>query len=394
MLRSDLCDYSDAYVWVKGEIAVTDTRNNANFDRRLTLKNNAPFILCISKINGELVENAEDLDIVTPMYNLLEYSKNYEKTSGSLFNYYRDEPNEAEIADANGAINISIRNSKSFDYKAKIVGTLAANVLEKEVTIVIPLKYLGNFGRSLDIPLINCEITLVLSWYKECVLVGRAHRDPPAPAPAFITSPENAIFGITDCKLYVPTITLSAENDNKLLEQLKSGFKRTIKWNKYMSQMSNQNKNKNLNYLIDPTFSNVNRLFVLSFESEDDRTSYYKYYMPKVEIKDYNALIDGNALFELPVKNVDETHEKIIQITDHSGYYTRGNLLDYEYFKEHYKLIAIDLSKQIEFENKDIKQQINFIGNLERDDGAVMFFIIEKSEETIIELLQNYAAIV
>ena len=154
--------------------------------------------------------------------------------------------------------------------------------------------------------------------------------------------------------------------------------------------MSNQNKNNNLNYLIDPTFSNVSRLFVLSLENEDDRTSYYKYYMPNVEIKDYNVLIDGNAFFELPVKNIEETYEKITQITDHSGYYTRDNLLDYEYFKEHYKLIAIDLSKQIVLENKDIKQQINFIGNLERDDGAVMFFIIEKSKETIIEFLHLY----
>ena len=362
---------------------------NANFDRRLTLKNNAPFISRVSKINGELVENAEDLDIVIPMYNLLEYSKNYEKTSGSLFNYYRDEPNEAEIANDNGAINISIRNSKSFDYKTKIVGTLANNVLEKEVTIVIPLKYLGNSWRSLDIPLINCEITLILSWYKECVLVGRAFRGPPAAAANRINSPTSAKFEITDGKLYVTVVTLSAENDNKLLEQLKSGFRITIKWNKYMSQMSNQNKNNNLNYLIDPTFSNVNKLFVLSFKNEDDRTSYYKYYMPSVEIKDYNVLIDGNAFFELPIKNIEETYEKIIQITDHSGYYTRGNLLDYEYFKEHYKLI-----ETTELENEDIKQQINFIGNLERNNGAVMFFIIEKSEETIIEFLQNYASIV
>ena len=109
--------------------------------------------------------------------------------------------------------------------------------------------------------------------------------------------------------------------------------------------MSNQNKNNNLNYLIDPTFSNVNRLFVLSFENENDRTSYYKYYMSSVEINNYNVLTDGNAFFELSIKNIEETHEKIIQITDHSGYYTRGNLLDYEYFKEHCKLIAIDLSK-------------------------------------------------
>ena len=102
--------------------------------------------------------------------------------------------------------------------------------------------------------------------------------------------------------MYVPVVTLSAENDNKLLEQLKPGFRITTKWNKYISQMSNQNKNNNLNYLIDPTFSNVNRLFVLSFENEDDRTSYYKYYMPSVEINDYNVLIDGNAFFELPKK--------------------------------------------------------------------------------------------
>ena len=395
MLRSYLCDYSDAYVRVKGKITVTNPNNNDNFDRRLTLKNNAPFISCISKINGELVENAEDLDIVMPMYNLLEYSKNYEKNSGSLFNYYRDEPSETRIGAANNAINISIRNSKSFDYKTKIIGSLDAGEDEKEdITIAIPLKYLGNFWRSLDIPLINCEITLISSWYKECVLIRRAFRGPPAAAANLINSPTDAKFEITDCKLYVPVVTLSAQNDNKLLEQLKSGFKRSIKWNKYMSQMSNQNKNNNLNYLIDPTFSKVHRLFVLSFENEDDRTSYYKYYLPNVEIKDYNVFIDRNAFFELPIKNIEETYEKITQITDHSGYYTRGNLLDYEYFKEHYKLIAIDLSKQIELESKDIKQQINFIGNLDRDDGAVMFFITEKSEETILEFSQNYAPIV
>ena len=306
----------------------------------MTLKNKAPFISCISKINGELVENAEDLDIVIPMYNLSEYSKKYEKTSGSLFNYYRDEPKEHTIGDGDnaitGSIRGSIRGSNSFDYKTKIVGSLAAGELEKDdVEIAIPLKYLGNFWRSLDIPLLNCEITLILSWYKECVLVGKALRNAPNPQPnppiAAIESPTSAKFEITDCKLYVPVVTLSAENDNKLLEQLKSGFKRTIKWHKYMLQMSNQNKNNNLNYVTDPTFSNVNRLFVLSFENEDDRTSYYKYYMPNVKIKDYNVLIDGNAFFELSIKNIEETCEKIIQITDHSGYYTRGNLLDYEY---------------------------------------------------------------
>ena len=150
---------------MKGKITVTNPNDNANFNKELTLKNNAPFISCISKINGELVENAEDLDIVMPMYNLLEYSKTYEKTSGSLFNYYRDEPKEHTIEAGNNAINILIRNSKSFDYKtAEITGSLDVGEDEKEdVTIGIPLKYLSNFWRSLDIPLINCEITLILS---------------------------------------------------------------------------------------------------------------------------------------------------------------------------------------------------------------------------------------
>ena len=229
-IRSDLCDYSDAYVWVKGKIKNTNPNDNTNFNKKLTLKNNAPFISCISKINGELVVNAEDLDIVMPMYNLLEYSKNYEKTSGSLFNYYRDEPKEHTVGAGDDAINISLRNSKSFDYKTEVIGSLDAGEDEKEdVTIAIPLKYLGNFWRSLDIPLINCEITLILSWYKECVLVGRAFSGPPAAAANRINSPTSAKPEITDCKLYVPVVTLSAENDNKLLEQLKSGFRRSIK---------------------------------------------------------------------------------------------------------------------------------------------------------------------
>ena len=136
------------------------------------------------------------------------------KASESLFNYYRDEPKEHTIGAGDDAINISIRNSKSFDYKTEIIGSLDSGEDEKEgVAIAIPLKYLGNFWRSLDIPLINCEITLILYWYKECVLVGRAFRGPPAAAANRINSPTSANFEITNCKLYVPVVTLSAEND-------------------------------------------------------------------------------------------------------------------------------------------------------------------------------------
>ena len=291
MLRSDLCDYSDAYVWVRGTITIVDANNNVNFNRQLTLKNNAPFISCISKINGELVENAEDLDVVMPMYNLLEYSGNYQKTSGSLFNYYRDEPK----SDAVGNIDISIRNSKSFDYKTKITESLGVGELEKDnITIAIPLKHLGNFWKNLDIRLTNCEITLKLTWYNKCILVGRAYRAAAGPpVVAAVESPTNATFRVTSCRLYVPVVTLPTKNDNKLLDKLKSGFRRTIKWNEYVSEIPSQARNDNLNCFIDPTFINFNRLFVLSFENENERTSYYKYHVPNVEIKDYNVLIDG-----------------------------------------------------------------------------------------------------
>ena len=113
--------------------------------------------------------------------------------------------------------------------------------------------------------------------------------------------------------MYIPVLTLSAEDDNKLLEQLKTGFKKTIKWNKYSSEMSNQTKNNNLNHLIDPTFTNADRLFVLSSENESVRTSFSKYYVPKVEIKDFNVLIDGKPFFEIPVKNKEEQIEQIMK---------------------------------------------------------------------------------
>ena len=131
--------------------------------------------------------------------------------------------------------------------------------------------------------------------------------------------------------------------------------------------MSNQTKNNNLNCLIDPTFTNVNRLFVLTFENEDGRTSFSKYYIPKVEIKDFNVLIDGKPFFEIPVKNKEEAYEAIIEMSKNNNC-TSGNLLDYEYCKDHYKLIAIDLGKQTEFENPDLKQRINFIERLEENN--------------------------
>ena len=181
---------------------------------------------------------------------------------------------------------------------------------------------------------------------------------------------------------------LYKKNDTKLLEQLKSGFKKSIKQNKYRPQMTIQPQNNNLNYLIDPIFTNVNRLFVLSFSRNnegDRRDSFSHYYVPNVEIKDFNVLIDEKIFFDLPVKNEEETYEKIIEMSNNNDY-TTGNLLDFAYFKENYKLIAIDLSKQTKLKDP---QQISFIGKLLNTRGVTMFFIIEKSEQTTFSFSPN-----
>ena len=135
--------------------------------------------------------------------------------------------------------------------------------------------------------------------------------------------------------------------------------------------MSNQTKTNNLDYLIDSTFNEVNRLFVLSFENEDDRTYFPKYCTPKLEIKDFDVLIDGKGFLDVPIKNKEEIRKKITEMSKNNDC-TTGKLLDYEYFSKHYKLIAIDLSKKTELENPDLKQQINFISGLEEDNGVTV----------------------
>ena len=157
--------------------------------------------------------------------------------------------------------------------------------------------------------------------------------------------------------------------------------------------MTIQPQNNNLNYLIDPTFTNVNRLFVMPFprnNNTDSRYSYSNYYVPKVKISDFNVLIDGKRFFDLPVKIEEEAYEKSIDMSNNNDY-TTGNVLDFAYFKKNYRVIAIDLSKQTKL--KDPKQ-INFIGKRLRNTGAKIFFIIEKSEETTFNFSQNSATII
>ena len=218
--------------------------------------------------------------------------------------------------------------------------------------------------------LISCEASLELKWAKNCVITSQQigiNLDGGNTA-----APTGATLAINDCKFYVPIVTLSKDVEIKLLTNLKSGFTREIEWNKYRSQVSTEAINNNLNILIDPTFTNVNRLFVLAYQTADNRQSFSQFYLPRVMIKDYNVIIDKLAFFDLPIKTEEEPYEKIIDISRNNEY-TKANLLDYDYFKSYYKLIAIDLSKQqVLQENEDLIQQINFIERLEQASNVLL----------------------
>ena len=277
MLRSSLCDYSDAYVLVKGNITFNNTAgagaaaNNTN--KKVIFKNCAPFTNCISKINNTQIDNAEYIDIVMPMYNLIEYSDHYSKISGSLWQYCKDilaVNNDGNIVNFNGA-----NATDSFNFKTKITGQTAANNNGNvggrvDVEIMVPLKYLSNIWRTLEIPLINCEIELILTWSKDCVIIYTNVND------------QVPTFTITETNLYVPVVTLSTEDNSKLLPQLKSGFKRTVSRNKYLAKPELLPQNPNLNHLIEPSFQGINRFFVLAFQNDDQGTRNKRYYIPNV----------------------------------------------------------------------------------------------------------------
>ena len=177
LLRSDLCDFSDVYIVVKGTITFGGENDANKRNKSVAFKTNAPFFNCISKSNGVQTDNVEDLDVVMPMYSLIECGKSYRKTTGSLWwNYYRDEPS-----------NPLSSFSESFKYKTNNTGkTPNNNDAFEDIKVVVPLKHLGNFWRTLNIALINCEIELILSWSKNCALAEMTvtatgnNNDPPA----------------------------------------------------------------------------------------------------------------------------------------------------------------------------------------------------------------------
>ena len=247
----------------------------------------------------------------------------------------------------------------------------------KIVEIMIPLKYLGDFWRTIQMPLINWEITLDPNWSEKCIMVTNAIAN------------QGATFSITDAKLYVPAVTLSTQDNAKLLEQLKFGFKRTINGNKYQAKVSTERVNQYLDYLIDPSFQGVNRLFILPFENEAQRASDKRYYIPTREIENYNVMIHGQYFFDQQIRNNLTTYNSTQKISTGQGDdYTTGCLLDYYYFNKYYKMIEIDLSKQQALDaDPKVLQQINFTGNLE--EQLTIFFIIKEAKETALDFSQG-----
>ena len=291
MLKSSLCNYGHPFLLVKGRTTVNNTGTAAaptNSNKKVIFKNCTQFTDCIFEIKNTQVDNAKQIDIVMPMHNLIEYSNNYSKTSGCLWQNYKDIP---AVDDGCGIVGFNGANATySFNFKTKITGQTDNNGEINNVEIMVPLKYLGNFWRTLEILLNNCEVNLILTWSANCTII---YTD---------TADQIPTFTITETKLYNSVVTLSTQDNAKLLPQLKPGFKRRINWNKHMAGI-NIGRNPDLNHLLEQSFQGVNRLFVQAFENGVQRTSNRRYYLPNVEIKDHNVMTNVKNFFDQPVKN-------------------------------------------------------------------------------------------
>ena len=243
-IKPSLCDYSDAFILVTGDITNNDTH--------ITFENCAPFSTCKTEINDMFIDEANYIYIVMPMYNLIECFDNSD-ISGSLWQFKRDEP-PANNVDLN--INNGVFHSQSFRYKAALVGKMTNPVNNtdssvKNTKIVLPRKYLSRFWRSLEMPLIDCKVHLELNWIEDCILSNDG---------------DSAKFKITDAKLHVQIVILSAKDNANLTKQLSDGFKRSVYWNSYQTIPAKViKKGINIYELISVSVQDVKRLFALAY---------------------------------------------------------------------------------------------------------------------------------
>ena len=377
VLKPNLCDYAEAYILVDGTIRAAAANDNT----RVPLKNCAPFTKCNLEINDERVDTAENLDITMPIYNLIEYSDNYQDSSATLYQYNRDEPPED-----NAIADLTADNSSSFKYKVNLLGNpvLDGAIAKRSVKVVVPLKYLSNFFKSLEMPLINCKIKLNLTWKKECVSS---------------TDTGDAVFIMNDTKMYVPVVTLSKEGNKDFIEQQNKGFQRSIYWNEYKTKelvIEDADAN-NFKYIaLDPSFQGVDRLFVVAYnklaaanDNQFNRNSQQVYYLPRNDLNKYNVIIDGRNFYDNPIESDIEKYRELKKVIIGKGEdYTTGSLLDYDYFKKHYKLVAVDLSKKKELDaDPRAIQQIEFKYILETI--STIYWVLKKSKEIILEFYKG-----
>ena len=309
VIKSNLCDYSDANILVTGDITV----RNGNEKTKVPFKNCAPFTKWLTHINDEHVDNADNLEIVMSMYILIEYSGNYSDTLGNLCQFKRDKQGMDNI----NPIDTNADNSSFLKYKTRFfkAPTAADNGVFKNVEIAVPLKYLSNFLRSSETPLIDCQIHLEFNWSKDCVMssvVGATE------------------FKITSTKWYVPIITLSSKGNSELVKLLEDGFNRPVYWNEYQTKIETRNLDDNnlARFPLDASFQGVRRLFILVFNNTDDnakqveRNNHRKYFLPRVNITNYNVLIDRRNFYDQPI-NIIKQYNKIIKIATRRWLYNR-----------------------------------------------------------------------
>ena len=372
VLKPNLCDYVEAYILIDGAIRAAA----ADANTRLALKNCAPFTKYNLEINDEHVDTAENLDITMPMHNLIEYSDNYQDSSAALYQYKRDEPPEDDaVAD------LTADNSSSLMYKISLLGNsvVANNIARINVKVVVPLKYLSNFFRSLEMPLINCKIKLNLTCKKECVLS---------------TDDGNAVFIINESKMYVPVVTLSKEDNKDFIAQQNKGFQRSIYWNEYKTKEINEDADANVfKYInLDLSFQGVNRLFVMAYNranGQPTRNGQQKYYLPRIDLEKYNVVIDGRNFYDNPIERDIEKYKELKKVMIGKGKdNTTGYFFDFNYFDKHYKLVAVDLSKQKELDaDPRVIQQTEFKYML--GTNSTIYWVLEKSKETILEFYKG-----
>ena len=373
-LESSLCDYSNAYILVTGNI--TATPNNAA--TQVVFKNCAPFEKCRTEVNETFIDEADFINITMPMYNLIEYGVNYSSNSGRLWHFGRDEIiNNADVTNDD--------NASSFKHKASLIGNTENNGTKNGVKTAVPLKYSSNFWRSLEMPLINCKVELSLKWHETCLL----------------TATTTATFEITDAKLYIPIVTLTVEDNSKLSKLLNEGFKRSIYWNEYkvtpnkIVEIAANNDIKYIRELLDSSCQGVNRLFVLAYDNTAGNNqvsvdSYKKYFLPRIKIENYNIEIDGRNFYDQPINDSIKQYDEVGKISTGQGDdYTTGCFLDFFYFEKNYRIIAVELSKQkpLDGDSRAIKQ-ITFTGKIKAEANnarVIIFYVLEKSKETILE---------